>query len=68
MTMLSVGDKVLFTVGAVERFGAKIDRRKRFTVVEVRPLFGLPYPDVVLNTGVVIYGEWLEPVDSPTAG
>ena len=66
--MLSVGDKVRFTVGAVERFGAKIDRRKRFTVVEVRPLFGLPYPDVVLNTGVVIYGEWLEQVDSPTAG
>ena len=68
MTMLSVGDKVRFTVGAVERFGAKIDRRKRFTVVEVRPLFGLPYPDVVLNTGVVVYGEWLEPVDSPPAG
>lgn len=68
MTMLGVGDKVRFTAGAVERFGAKIDRRKRFTVVEVRPLFGLPYPDVVLDTGVVIYGEWLEPVDSPPAG
>ena len=68
MTMLSVGDKVRFTVGAVERFGAKVDRRKRFTVVEVRPLFGLPYPDVVLNDGSVWGGRWLEPVDSPPAG
>ena len=68
MMMLSVGDKVRFTNEAVEAFGAKVDRRKRFTVVEVRPLFGLPYPDVVLNDGSVWGGRWLEPVGGSPAG
>ena len=68
MTVLNVGDKVRFTSEAVEAFGARVDRRKRFTVVEVRPLFGLEYQDVVLNDGTVWGGKWLElVVGSPTA-